>query len=223
MICASAVPITARASTDPLSFQPGICEGSCHSPNGSSTTKPPIIVLAASVRPLVCATRRWPQRLPTAYATDAITTASVPAAPHQPPSGWMPASTPTPTSPTMKPASRRPWTRSLGFQRIASSTTKIGIEAFAIAATPESMCFSPQAISVNGIAPFTTPRAKPSQPTRRRSATDARQPRCAARTTRITAAAIPSRTIIIVAGSKALFATLMNMYEAPQNAASSPM
>ena len=85
------------------------------------------------------------------------------------------------------------------------------------------MCFSPHAISVKGIAPFTTPSAKPSQPTRRRSTTDARQPRCAARTTRITAEAIASRTIIIVAGSRSRLATLMNMYEAPQNAASSPM
>ncbi len=82
---------------------------------------------------------RWPQRLPTAYETDATTTASVPATPHQPPCGCTPASTPTPTRPTRKPTSRSPRTVSLGLKRIASSTTKIGIEAFAIAATPESM------------------------------------------------------------------------------------
>ena len=40
---------------------------------------------------------------------------------------------------------------------IARSATKIGTDAFAIAATPESMCFSPQAISVNGSAPLIDP------------------------------------------------------------------
>ena len=47
--------------------------------------------------------------------------------------------------------------RSPGLNLIASSATKIGTDAFAIAATPESMCFSPQAISVNGIAPLIDP------------------------------------------------------------------
>src|SRR5207248_10353902 len=97
MICASAVPITASATTEPLSFQPGTCEGSCQSPSGIRTTSPPIIEVAASVRPLVRATSRCPQRLPTAYETDATTTAIVPATPHQPPCGCTPASTPTPT------------------------------------------------------------------------------------------------------------------------------
>jgi hypothetical protein len=39
------------------------------------------------------------------------------------------------------PPSRVPRTASLGCQRSASRTTKIGTVAFAIAATPESMCF----------------------------------------------------------------------------------
>ena len=73
------------------------------------------------------------------------------------------------------------------------------------------MCFSPQAISVNGIAPLTTPSAKPSQPSRRMSATVARQPRWAASTTSSSEEAIRSRSRIIDAGSKARFATLMNM------------
>ena len=124
---------------------------------------------------------RWPQRLPTAYETEATTTASVPATPHQPPSGCTPASTPTPTRPSRKPASRSPRTVSLGLKRIASRTTKIGSEAFAIAATPESMWRSPQAISVNGIAPLTTPSAKPSQPSARISPTVRCQPRCTAK------------------------------------------
>jgi hypothetical protein len=41
--------------------------------------------------------------------------------------------------------------------------TKIGTDAFAIAATPESMCFSPQAISVNGSAPLIVPKISPSR------------------------------------------------------------
>ena len=67
------------------------------------------------------------------------------------------------------------------------------------------------------------PSAKPSQPSRRMSATVSLQPRCAASTTRSSDAASSSRSMIIVAGSKARSATLMNMYDAPQNAASSPM
>ncbi len=87
----------------------------------------------------------------------------------------------------------------------------MGIDAFAIAATPESMCFSPQAISVNGIAPLTTPSAKPSQPRCRMSATVFPQPRCTASTTSSSDEASSSRSKIIAAGSNARSATLMNM------------
>ncbi len=85
------------------------------------------------------------------------------------------------------------------------------------------MYFSPQAMSVNGIAPLATPSAKPSHPSARISATVVRQPRCAARTVTMISDASSNRSIIMVAGSKARFATLMNMYDAPQKAASSPM
>ena len=54
-----------------------------------------------------------------------------------------------------------PRARSLGRKRIASRVTKIGTVELAIAAMPESMCVSPQAISQNGmtalIRPSTTP------------------------------------------------------------------
>jgi hypothetical protein len=76
---------------------------------------------------------------------------------------------------------------------------------------------------VNGIAPFTTPSAKPSHPSARISPTVLFHPRWSARTVTMISEAIRSRSIIIVAGSKARPATLMNMYDAPQNAASSPM
>ena len=55
------------------------------------------------------------------------------------------------------PTSRDPLARSLGRIRMASSATKIGTVAFAIAATPESTYFSPQAMSQNGSAPLMTP------------------------------------------------------------------
>src|SRR5436190_22626656 len=113
MICATAVPITASAITEPLSFQPGTCDGICHSPSGSSTISPPIIELAESTSPLVRPISRWPQRAPTAYETDATTTAIVPATPHQPPFGWIPASTPTPAQPPGHPTSHKPLTVSL--------------------------------------------------------------------------------------------------------------
>ena len=64
------------------------------------------------------------------------------------------------------PASFRPDERSPGLNLIASSATKIGTEAFAIAATPESMCFSPQAISVNGIDAVDRPEDHPLAPGR---------------------------------------------------------
>ena len=60
--------------------------------------------------------------------------------------------------PTAMPTAREPVTFSLGRNRIASNATKIGTDAFAIAAMPESMCFWPQAIIVNGIAALTAPR-----------------------------------------------------------------
>ena len=77
----------------------------------------------------------------------------------------------------------RPGRASLGWKRSASRTTKIGTVAFAIAATPESMCFSPQAISVNGIAPLATPTLEP-LPAERAQAGDrgVEKPRCARKT-----------------------------------------
>ena len=63
----------------------------------------------------------------------------------------------------MTPASFSPLERSPGLNLIARIATKIGTDAFAIAATPESMCFSPQAISVNGSAPLIVPKISPSR------------------------------------------------------------
>ena len=88
----------------------------------------------------------------------------VPATPHHPPGGFAPASTPTPTKPSRTPARREPRALSLFRTRKARSTTKIGIEAFAIAAVPESMCVWPQAISVKGSAALTMPGDEPDQP-----------------------------------------------------------
>ena len=94
---------------------------------------------------------------------DATITASVPAAPAQPPSGLTPASTPTPISPRTTPTALEPVARSLLRKRSARRATKIGIDAFPIAATPESILVSPQAMSVNGSAVLKTPRIIPAR------------------------------------------------------------
>ncbi len=46
---------------------------------------------------------------------------------------------------------------------MTSRALKSGTVAFAIAATPESMCVSPQAISVNGSAALTSPSTRPAR------------------------------------------------------------
>ena len=69
------------------------------------------------------------------------------------------------------PARRTPRTRSLGLKRSARRMTKIGTVAFAIAAMPESMYCSPQAMSVNGKRGVEEPdarrRVRPSPASRR--------------------------------------------------------
>src|SRR5205814_7626396 len=124
MICATAVPITASAITEPVSFHPGTSDGSCARPNGSSTTRPPTIEVAERTSPLVCAISRWPQRLPTAYATDATTTAIVPATPHQPPFGCTPPKKPTPTRPGTPATRRSTRTRAERAQARSARTTE---------------------------------------------------------------------------------------------------
>jgi hypothetical protein len=49
--------------------------------------------------------------------------------------------------------------RSLRASQIARIATQIGVVAFAIAATPESMCSCPHAIRVNGSALLIRPSA----------------------------------------------------------------
>jgi hypothetical protein len=137
-------------------------------PNGASTTMPQKAEANETSSPDESPSFRWLYSVLTAYETDATTTASVPTAPAQPPCGWMPTSTPTPTMPRAMPTARDPVTRSPGMNRIASSTTKIGIDALAIAAMPESILVSPQAINQNGSAVLTMPRTMPARPKSRR-------------------------------------------------------
>ena len=73
-------------------------------------------------------------------------------------------STVTPANPIRTPTSRRRDSLSVGSSHGTSKALKIGTVEFATAAIPESMCCSPHAISVNGIAPLTIPIAKPAQP-----------------------------------------------------------
>ncbi len=131
-------------------------------------------------------------------------------------SGWAPASTATPTSPSTIPTIRRPVARSLWANQIASSATQIGTVALAIAATPESMCCWPQAISVNGRALLMIPSAKARHPARRSRPS---MPRAAMSETRTTEAT-SSLPAISVVGSRSSSAISMNMNEAPQTAAS---
>ena len=59
---------------------------------------------------------------------------------------------------------------------MARSATKIGTVEFAIAATPESTCFSPQAMSVNGMAMLMRPSSAPPRPVPRIAETAPRKP-----------------------------------------------
>ena len=118
------------------------------------------------------------------------------------------------------PASFRPDERSPGLNLIASSATKIGTEAFAIAATPESMCVSPQAISVNGITPLIVPKIIPSRQAARTSPSAFRDPSRAIRKASSSRPPIRSRSVTNTVGSKSRTPTLMKRYEAPQIAAS---
>ena len=85
-------------------------------------------------------------------------------------------------------------------------------------ATLESMCFSPQATSQNGIAALRAPRITAGRQLAA-SSVKARRPSL---TTRYAASRIPAksaRAAIIGAGSTSSTATLMSAYEAPQIAA----
>jgi hypothetical protein len=209
MIDATAVPKIPSAATDPSAFALGTWSGIWKRESGSRTTAPQMTAAVAVTSGAVSENRRCVKRFEPAYESDATTTASVPATAHHPPSGWNPASTPTPTRPRRTPARRMPVTRSPGRYRIARRATKMGTEAFAIAAMPESTCFSPHAISVNGMAPFKTPRTTPFRPVARSAATASRRPILATRNVSKTAPASSSRSSIIGIGSISSTATLM--------------
>src|SRR4051812_24331865 len=113
------------------------------------------------------------------------------------------------------PTSRQPVERSVGANQIASSATKIGTDELATAATPESTCVSPQAISVNGIAALIAPSTRPG----RHAATTARRPYVAPANAATSGAATSSRISTSTAGERSRTPTLMNRYDDPQSAA----
>src|SRR3954465_14114294 len=125
----------------------------------------------------------------------------------------MPTRATPPPGPLSNPTTRRPDTRSDSWKRRASSATISGAAAMMIAATDESTCCSPLAMSGNGTAISKSanatshrhrPRSEPSVPARRASASST----AAASTTRDqarNAGGTPSST-----------ATLMNRYGTPQ-------
>jgi hypothetical protein len=122
-------------------------------------------------------------------------------------------------SPSTTPARRLPVARSLGRKRIASRTTKSGTVAFAIAATPESMYFSPHAINVNGTAALTVPSTRPGRQALASSLSPRPTPSRSSTNGTRSATAMTSRKNIIAAGSISSTATLMKRYDAPQTAA----
>jgi hypothetical protein len=121
-----------------------------------------------------------------------------------------------PREPTPSPTTLNPLERSLVAKRSARSATKIGTEAFATAATPESTWVSPQEIKRNGSAIPTMPTNAPGASAGR----TARRPRRAAKAETRTTAASNRRNSTSAAGEKSRTPTLMNMYDEPQMAES---
>ena len=107
-------------------------------------------------------------------------------------------------------------TRSCRANRIASSATKIGIDALPIAAIPESILVWPQAINQNGSAVLITPSTTPAQPKSRTQRTAWRKPRFATRTASSAADAKSSRPVMVAAGERSSIAISMNMNDEPQ-------
>ena len=103
--------------------------------------------------------------------------ASAPATASPPPSGWIPATTATPRRPIASPNARVLFSRSCGRKRSTSSALKIGTDDWTTAARPESMCCSPQAISQNGSAAFSTPRTRQCRQAARSSAVARSRPK----------------------------------------------
>ena len=96
----------------------------------------------------------------------------------------------------------------------------MGIEALPIAATPESIFVSPQAISVNGRAVLTIPRKIAARVIERISRKAGLRP-CVRTTIASNGIAEQTRrSAIVVVGASSSTAILMNMNEAPQIAAS---
>ncbi len=99
--------------------------------------------------------------------------------------------------------------------------TKIGTDDWAIPAMLESMCVSPHATSVIGIAAFTVPRTRHGIHARRSAPTAEAAPVRCTRYAVSSTAAIESRRSVIAAGGMSSTATLMKRYEAPHIAARS--
>ena len=190
--------------------------GPCAIPKGRITRVPQSTDAVETSSPDESPSLCWLKSEPAAYEIEARITASVPIAPAQPPSGLTPTSTPTPMMPRTSPKARTPVTRSCRANRIASSATKMGIDALPIAAIPESILVWPQAISQNGSAVLITPSTTPAQPKSRRQRTAWRKPRFATRTAPSAAEAKSSRPVMVAAGERSSIAISMNMNDEPQ-------
>ena len=96
----------------------------------------------------------------------------------------------------------------------------MGIDAFPIAATPESIFVSPQAMSVNGSAVLTIPRNIAARVIERTSPKAGLSPWVKTTIASNGIAEQTSRRAMVVVGASSSTAILMNMNEAPQIAAS---
>ena len=174
--CASAVPASVSAASEATDFQPGAWSGRSTSASGSRATRAAEHRRGRERRPARVAEallREDPaQRVGERGDDDRDRPGHEPPADRRLPERQHV----TPAKPISTPTSRRRDSRSAGSSHGTSNALKIGTVEFATAAIPESMCCSPHAISVNGIAPLTTPIAKPAQPAARSSAKAARLP-----------------------------------------------
>src|SRR4051794_486919 len=125
----------------------------------------------------------------------------------------IPTSATTPPSPMSSPTSRRPETRSEASKRSASRATMSGAAAMMIAATDESTCCSPNAMSGNGTAISNSANATSHRP---RPRSDGSVPARHASASSTTAASTTRHQARNAGGTPSSTATLMNRYGTPQ-------
>ena len=216
---AMVVPTTASAATERIASQPGTASGSWKSANGQQ--QPADEHAAGGEHGAGHATKsklrvRAGARVGDRRADDGERSRNGPPAARQVDAGQYADAHESEATPTQRMRA----TCSCGRKRRATRNAKIGTVAWAMPATVESMCFSPQAMSQNGNAALNTPNTNVGRPAARSRDTASAPPRVHeegeqqdARTRHL--------ADIITLGSRSSTATLMKKYELPQSPASS--